>query len=154
MTYKFLITVIGVFLMHTPLFAETIDITLHWQDNSDNEEHFVVEHHTANGAFTQIGETDANTTSYTTQLDNSVTNCYRVYAKNSGGNSDYSNVALFTIQGDVDGSGSVNLSDAILGLQIVDNITVQSDIHLESDVNDDNRIGLPESVHVLQQVAE
>jgi hypothetical protein len=145
---------VGLFCAHTSAIAETINVALHWQDNSDNEEHFVVEHHTANETFTQIGETDENATSYTAQLDNSVTNYYRVYAKNSGGNSDYSNVALFTIKGDVDGSGSVNLSDAILGLQIVDNITVQNDIHLESDVNDDNRIGLPESVHVLQQVAE
>jgi len=42
-----------------------------------------VEHYIVNGTFTQIGETDANTTSYTAQLDNSVTNYYRVYAKNS-----------------------------------------------------------------------
>ncbi len=137
-----------------PVFAATVDIRLTWQDNSNNEEHFVIEHRTGNGSFTQIAQTAANASSYDTQIDNSVTNYYRVYAKNSAGSSGYSNVALFTIPGDVDGSGTVNLSDAIVGLQVMDSISYQGKIHIESDVNNDDKVGLPESINALRKVAE
>ncbi len=135
-------------------FAENISVTLSWQDNSNNEENFVIEHHTAGNSFTEIGQTQANVVSFNTQLDNSVTNYYRVYAKNNAGNSGYSNVALFTIPGDVDGDGNVTLSDAVIGLQVTSGVEYQGELHIESDVNMDNMIGLPESVNALKKSAE
>jgi len=152
------------FYLATPIFlllflseitiAENISVTLNWQDNSDNEENFVIEHHTAGNSFTEIGQTQTDVNSYNTQLDDSVTNYYRVYARNSEGNSGYSNVALFTIPGDVDGDGAVTLSDAVIGLQVVDGIEYQGELHIESDVNMDNMIGLPESINALKKAAE
>jgi len=148
------VSILMLFFVSNTSFAENVDVTLSWQDNSNNEENFIIEHHTAGNSFVEIGQTQANVNSYNTQLDNSVTNYYRVYAKNSEGNSGYSNVALYTIPGDVDGDGSVNLSDAITSLQVVDGIGNSGEIHIESDVNADDKVGLPESINALKTAAE
>jgi hypothetical protein len=68
---------------------------LNWVDNSDNEENFLVERSTSvAGGYIQVAILGANARSYT---DNTVfrktTYFYRVRAGNSGGKSNYSNVA-------------------------------------------------------------
>ena len=70
-------------------------VLLSWTDNSDNEENFVVERSTTvAGGYIQVATVGANVRSYT---DNTVfrktTYYYRVRAANSGGKSNYSNVA-------------------------------------------------------------
>ncbi|MEZ4527398.1 MAG: C10 family peptidase [Desulfobacterales bacterium] len=55
-------------------------------------------------------------------------------------------------KGDLDGIGGVNLSDAILALQISAGIPV-SDVNLQGDVNADGRIGLADAVYVLRKAA-
>jgi hypothetical protein len=142
------------FFISNAAFAENINVTLSWTDNSDNEDNFVIEHHTAGNSFAEIGQTQTDVNSYNTQLDNSVTNYYRVYAKNGEGNSGYSNVALYTIPGDVDGDGTVNLSDAITSLQVVGGIENSGEVHIESDINADDKVGLPESINALKTAAE
>jgi hypothetical protein len=70
-------------------------VILNWADNSTNEDSFLVERSTSlAGGYTQIATVAANARTYT---DNTVfrktTYFYRVRASNSGGKSNYSNVA-------------------------------------------------------------
>jgi hypothetical protein len=80
--------------------APSAQLTLTWQDNSNNEDDFAIERKTGtNGAYSQIASVGANVTSY---LDNSVTRgvnyCYRVQAANNAGASAYTNEACATVQ--------------------------------------------------------
>jgi fibronectin type 3 domain-containing protein len=75
-------------------------LTLTWQDNSNNEVDFAIERNTGtNGAYTKITSVVANVTSY--PVDSSVTRgvnyCYRVRAVNSAGASAYTNEACRTV---------------------------------------------------------
>jgi hypothetical protein len=75
--------------------APSAQLTLTWQDNSNDEDDFAIERKTGtSGAYSQIASVAANVTSY---MDNSVTRgvtyCYRVQAVNSVGASAYSNEA-------------------------------------------------------------
>ncbi len=54
--------------------------------------------------------------------------------------------------GDFDGSGEVDLVDAILALQILTKTRVNGRIHLDADVNGDGWIGLADAIHILQIV--
>jgi len=55
--------------------------------------------------------------------------------------------------GDINGDDTVNLSDAILLLQIVTDQN-SSDIYLGADINEDNHLGLEEMTYILQEVSE
>jgi gluconolactonase len=59
----------------------------------------------------------------------------------------------YSVAGDVNGDGDVNLEDAILALKIMSGISLTETINLNSDVNGDNRIGMEEVVYILQVVA-
>ncbi|HAO23068.1 MAG TPA: hypothetical protein DCQ37_23015 [Desulfobacteraceae bacterium] len=54
--------------------------------------------------------------------------------------------------GDLDNSGTVDLTDAIMSLQILSGINVGS-VPISADVNSDQKIGLPEVIYILQKVA-
>ena len=54
------------------------------------------------------------------------------------------------MEGDVDKSGAVDLADAIKSLQIVAGIPVAGRINIETDVNNDGRIGLEEALYALR----
>jgi fibronectin type 3 domain-containing protein len=80
--------------------AAPAQLSLTWQDNSDNEDHFAVERKTGtNGTYTQIALTQANVTSYVdTSVSRDVTYCYRVRAVNNNvGASAYTNDTCGTI---------------------------------------------------------
>lgn len=55
--------------------------------------------------------------------------------------------------GDVNDNGTVALTDAILALKVLAGIP-QTDVDYRADVNNDDRIGLPEVIYILQYVAE
>ncbi len=55
-------------------------------------------------------------------------------------------------KGDIDDDGNVDLTDAILGLQIISGLKPQG-IVMQADVNADGRIGLAEVIYILQYVA-
>lgn len=58
------------------------------------------------------------------------------------------------VQGDVSGDGAVNLTDAILSLQaIAGNLPAGAKVYMDADVDDDNRIGMPEAIYILQEVS-
>lgn len=80
--------------------ASSSQINLNWTDNSGDETGFKVERSPdGSGSWTQVGTTGSNSTSYqNTGLSASTKYYYRVFAYNSSGNSDYSNVASATTQ--------------------------------------------------------
>lgn len=55
---------------------------------------------------------------------------------------------------DIDGSGSIDLKDMILVLQILAKVTPDRPFYLDSDINENDRLGMEEAVYVLQYVAE
>jgi hypothetical protein len=80
----------------TAVSAYQIDLT--WQDNSDNEDGFVIEGKVnCFSDFVQIAKVDANVTSYSDKrVLAGITHFYRVRAYNEAGNSGYSNIASAT----------------------------------------------------------
>jgi len=56
-------------------------------------------------------------------------------------------------KGDIDGNCMVELTDAILGLQICAGLIPDVLINLDADVNGDTKIGLDESIYVLEKLA-
>ncbi len=56
-------------------------------------------------------------------------------------------------KGDLDGSGTIDLSDAVLGLQLIAGIEIDQSTWLEADVNADDRIGLQDVIYILMDVA-
>ena len=72
-------------------------IHLTWQDNSDNEDGFIIERKIGNaGQFQQVGRVGADVTAYEDHYtpEQNMPVFYRVVAFNSKGQSNYSNTAL------------------------------------------------------------
>ncbi len=70
------------------------EVTLSWTDNSDNEEHFVIERKEEGGTYAKLATVDPDTTTYTdSTVEEGKTYYYKVKATNSTGNSGYSNEA-------------------------------------------------------------
>ena len=59
------------------------------------------------------------------------------------------------IEGDIDNSGAVDLTDAIAGLQLCSGITPSAEVEVstEADVSGDGKIGMEEVIYVLQKCA-
>ncbi|MCP4345592.1 MAG: hypothetical protein GY795_08700 [Desulfobacterales bacterium] len=65
-----------------------------------------------------------------------------------------SSYAFGTIIGDINGSGEIELRDAVEALQICTGVTPLSYIGKESEINGDDRISLEDAVYVMQFVAD
>ena len=63
-------------------------------------------------------------------------------------------VDLTQFFGDIDGDSDVDLVDAIIVLQVLAGMQPSALIHLEADVNNDNKIGLAEVIYIMQEVAQ
>lgn len=59
-----------------------------------------------------------------------------------------------TVAGDLDGSGTVNLGDLLLVLQLLEGVVHESEITIEADVNRDGKIGMEEAIYILQRASE
>ncbi|MCP4350014.1 MAG: hypothetical protein GY795_31430 [Desulfobacterales bacterium] len=57
------------------------------------------------------------------------------------------------IPGDIDNSGTSDLSDIILAIKIVSGIVLEQDVHTKADVNGDGKIGMEEALHILQKIS-
>ncbi|RLD15752.1 MAG: hypothetical protein DRI22_02075 [Caldiserica bacterium] len=72
-------------------------VDLSWNDNSSDEDSFIVERKESSGSYSVIATLPANTTSYSdTTVSAETTYYYRVKAHNSWGDSGYSNVVNIT----------------------------------------------------------
>ena len=58
----------------------------------------------------------------------------------------------FGVKGDVNGDGKVDLTDAILCLQVLSGLAPDN-IHSTADVDGDGKLGLAEAIYILQKVA-
>lgn len=121
--------------------ASATSNNLTWQDNSDNEDSFNIERSTnSTNNFSFIASVSANTTSYTDSgLSTNQTYYYRVYAKNAGGNSAYSNIA-YAITATVAPSAPSSLAATNSGattnnLSWHDNSTNEDGFKIERSVN-------------------
>jgi len=87
-------TLIGLPVAPSNLTFELINdstVRLNWTDNAGNETLYRVERAQNTSAFITIADLEANSTSFEEVLNSSGTYTYRVLAKNSRGNSGYSN---------------------------------------------------------------
>lgn len=61
--------------------------------------------------------------------------------------------SIASVPGDLNGDRYVKLDDSIIGLRVVTARNSYSSINLDSDVNQDGRVGIEEVIYVLQVVA-
>lgn len=86
---------------------------------------------------------------------------FRAYAINNEKMIGYGENKVFTTDSvtvnsfvcDIDRSGSSDLRDAILVLQVLVGI-IPGDIDIRADVNEDGKIGIPELIHILKKLSE
>ncbi|MFL0076450.1 M43 family zinc metalloprotease [Tenacibaculum maritimum] len=77
--------------------ATSSEITLNWNDNSDNEEGFKIERLNNNGSYSLITTIGANSTTYTdSSLTANTTYSYRIQSFSGNAHSTYSNIAEVT----------------------------------------------------------
>ena len=55
--------------------------------------------------------------------------------------------------GDIDQDGDIDLTDAVLGLQIISGDTPTDSVFTSADINNDNRIGVEEIIHILREIS-
>ena len=58
------------------------------------------------------------------------------------------------VRGDIDGNGTVDLSDALLSLKVISGNAEAFPIDKEADVDGDGKIGLEVALYALQKVSE
>ncbi len=58
------------------------------------------------------------------------------------------------VPGDVSGSSGVELSDALMALQVMAGKTPSAPVHISGDVNADGKIGMEEALYVLDRIKE
>jgi fibronectin type 3 domain-containing protein len=117
--------------------ANTSDIGLNWNDNSDNEDGFIIERKSGNGSFGAVFTTATNATSWTdTNVVAGTTYTYRVIARSATlGNSNPSNESSATIQTQQqDSFSSNNIGTATGGGTTV--ITPDKDYDITGSGND------------------
>ena len=62
-------------------------------------------------------------------------------------------IAVRSFKGDINNDGNINLSDAILAIQVISNIASSVQIFKEADINNNGLIGLEEAIYALQVTA-
>lgn len=67
-------------------------VTLSWQDNSNNEDGFIISRKDFNGQYTDIGKVAKDIIQYVDNASDGAY-CYKVRAYNPEGNSDFTNEA-------------------------------------------------------------
>ncbi|KPA12153.1 conserved hypothetical protein, secreted [Candidatus Magnetomorum sp. HK-1] len=58
------------------------------------------------------------------------------------------------LKGDINGNACLDLADALIGLRLAANLNVNQAVFLEADINNDNAIGIHESIFVLRKISE
>lgn len=97
------ILVLGGLFLALPLYAQTLGVDLTWDDNSSNEDGFVIERATnspqSTGTFIEVGRVGRDIKTYS-ESGVQPGSCYRVAAFNKTGQSKYSNVACLGLPPD------------------------------------------------------
>ena len=75
-----------------------------------------------------------------------------LFVGHHNGRVDEGELAPNYFSGDINKDGQVNLTDAILVLQVMAGVEPASTIHKQADVNGAGKIGLDEVIYILQEV--
>lgn len=67
-----------------------------------------------------------------------------------GAYNEIESVFINYIPGDFDSNGTVNLADAVMGLQIMAGTIFETNLHLSTDINCDNHVGMEDVIYILQ----
>ncbi|MCP4631810.1 MAG: hypothetical protein GY855_02710 [candidate division Zixibacteria bacterium] len=114
------------------------DIEITWDDNSINENYFIIERRlTSEGSFTVIDSVQADSTEYY-DIDYNIGDefYYRVHAKNTGGISNYSNEAFFSTSATLQEPSNVDAfwySNSQIGVSWQDNSNNESYFIIEKN---------------------
>jgi Divergent InlB B-repeat domain len=112
-------------LLTTDHVANAAQLTLSWNDASDNEDGFGIERRPGtSGTFARVASVSSNVSTYTDlSLTSSTTYCYRVFAFNTAGNSAYTNeicgttlAANFTLNVGRSGTGIGTVTSSPAGI--------------------------------------
>ena len=81
----------------------------------------------------------------------------KFFARDAAGNIESVKTEIYSFDttkpGDLDGSGQVDIADAIIALQVTARRPLEITLHLENDVNDDGKIGMADVIYILQRIA-
>ncbi len=58
------------------------------------------------------------------------------------------------LKGDINGNGSIDLTDAVMAMQILSHVTPAQPINKKADIDGDGKIGLPEVIFILQRAVD
>lgn len=112
----------------TSLVAQAVsgtEIQLTWNDNSTNEEHFLIERLSSTGVFTQFNMRSANTTSFrVVGLTAGTAYTFRLRAKNAAGYSAYTNAASATTPSGATGTAAPGVAPTGLTAQALSETVV------------------------------
>ncbi len=109
--------------------------------------------------FYTTNGTDATESSlvYSAPIPITVTTTLKFFAEDPAGNAEAVKTAVYRIarigKGDINGDGSVDLTDAVLAMQVFSDVSHAQIIHKDADVDGDGKIGLPEVIYILQFIA-
>lgn len=76
---------------------------------------------------------------------------FGMFGSDNDGNGLYDGEDLMAClaKGDINGSGVADLTDVILSLQIAAGMTPVGTVHKEADINNDQKVGIPEAVWIM-----
>ncbi|MCG6534139.1 MAG: chitobiase/beta-hexosaminidase C-terminal domain-containing protein, partial [Syntrophales bacterium LBB04] len=94
---------------------------------------------------------------YSTPIQIAATITLKFFAKDTAGNVEPLKSVVYnitsTLKGDIDGNGSIELTDAVIAMQLFSGFTSAKPVNKYADVDGNGRIGPPEVIYVLQKVA-
>lgn len=107
---------------------------------------------------TNATDPTVSSTVYSAPIPITMTTTLKFFAKDLAGNSEAVKTHVYNItplfKGDVNGNGTVDLTDVVLAMQVLSRVTPSQPLFKNADVNGDIRIGLQEALYILQKIAE
>jgi len=93
---------------------------------------------------------------YSAPIPIAVATTLKFFARDLAGNSEGVKTEIYThiLKGDINGNGAVDLTDAVMVLQVLSRVTPTQPINKNANVDGDGKIGLQEAIYILQGVAE
>lgn len=82
-------------------------VKLSWQDNSGNEQEFILEKKAGTGSYIELAPITAGATEFADPVEAGKNYSYRIMARNTAGKSDYSNEAAVNVPGEGNASATV-----------------------------------------------
>jgi hypothetical protein len=95
---------------------------------------------------------------YSAPISISETTTLKFFAKDQAGNSEGVKEIFYNIKyvssGDINADGTVDLSDAVMAMQVLSGIPVVQPVCKSADVNGDGKIGIADVIYIIQKSAD